>query len=311
VTDTVLLLAWLVLAHLVADFVLQNDWIAMNKARAGRRGTAALGVHGLHVGLCLVPVAFAFGLPGVAFVAVVVISHMAVDQWKVGATGRAERAALEGARRRQDGPGEAPASGLGNAWTPWPGLLFLADQALHLGITFIAWLVILGGAELRVPFVDLVNQLLRDWDRQTVHAVVLTGVVLLSLFLVNTRGAYYFVLALVSPRQVPSASSAAPEESPASVPGVVPAVVPSIVPTGASARTGTTIAGLERLLIVTLVLAGAVAAVGLVMLVDVIARFRQLQDRGYAEYYLLGALGGASVAVSSALLGLAALRTLG
>jgi len=54
-----------------------------------------------------------------------------------------------------------------------------------------------------------------------------------------------------------------------------------------------------------------VAGVGLVMLVDAVARFRQLQDRGYAEYYQLGAFGGVSVAVSSALLGLAALRTLG
>ena len=52
-TDTVLVLAWLVLAHLVADFVLQNDWIAINKATGGRNGWAALSVHGFHVGLCL------------------------------------------------------------------------------------------------------------------------------------------------------------------------------------------------------------------------------------------------------------------
>ncbi len=35
-TDDVLVLAWLVLAHLIADFVLQNDWIAINKATGGR-----------------------------------------------------------------------------------------------------------------------------------------------------------------------------------------------------------------------------------------------------------------------------------
>ena len=50
VTDTVLVLTWLVFAHLVADFVLQNDWIAMNKATGGREGWRALGVHGFHVG---------------------------------------------------------------------------------------------------------------------------------------------------------------------------------------------------------------------------------------------------------------------
>ena len=59
-TDTVLVLAWLILAHLVADFVLQNDWIAINKGQGGRRGWRALSVHGFHVGLCLVPV-----VPGV------------------------------------------------------------------------------------------------------------------------------------------------------------------------------------------------------------------------------------------------------
>ena len=63
-TDTVLVLAWLVLAHLIADFVLQNDWIAINKATGGRLGWAALNVHGFHVGLCLVPAALAWGWRG-------------------------------------------------------------------------------------------------------------------------------------------------------------------------------------------------------------------------------------------------------
>ena len=61
--DTVLVLTWLVFAHLVADFVLQNDWIAMNKATGGSEGWRALGVHGFHVGICLVPAVLAFGLP--------------------------------------------------------------------------------------------------------------------------------------------------------------------------------------------------------------------------------------------------------
>jgi uncharacterized membrane protein len=88
-TDTVLVIAWLVLAHLVADFVLQNDWIAINKGGGGRTGWAALGTHGFHVGLCLVPVVFAFGVPGIVYIALVVITHMLVDRWKVRATRRA------------------------------------------------------------------------------------------------------------------------------------------------------------------------------------------------------------------------------
>jgi hypothetical protein len=389
VTDTVLVLAWLVFAHLVADFVLQNDWIALNKAQGGQRGWQALAVHGFHVGLCLLPAVFAFGLPGLVYVVIVVVSHVLVDRWKVQATRRAERSALEAARKRMAGTGESPASGLGSAWTPWPGMLFLADQALHITIAIVGWLVLLEGVALQPVFVDAVNLVLRSWDRATVHAAVLTGIALISLFLVNTRGAYYFVLALVSPRELPeptpvvapageattagsTAAHAAPTPAPAgytvrvgpliatvepgvaqatglvppsaaappvSAPAAPPVSAPAApsgqpapgadaspiasgpepapttrprpsVPSGAPARIGATIGALERLLIVVFVLVGAEAAVGFVIAAKTIARFKQLDDRGFAEYYLLGTLASVAVAILSALVAKAALGTI-
>ena len=372
-TDAVLVIAWLVLAHLVADFVLQNDWIALNKGRGSRTGWAALGTHGFHVGLCLVPVIFAFGVPGIVYITLVVITHMLVDRWKVMATRRAERNAQDAARTRLAATGEAPDSGLGSAWTPWPGMLFVADQVLHLTIAIVAWLVVLEGVPLQQGFVDVVNTILRDWDRATVNAVVLTTVVLVSLFLVNTRAAYYFVLALVSPRWVPAdpavrapETATSPSAMPASAPSgytvrvgplvatvepgiaaatptppaeavettpstaptatspaapapqvaaVSPSAEPSAhprssVPTGAPARIGATIGALERLLIVAFVLVGAEAAVGFVIAAKTIARFKQLDDRGFAEYYLLGTLASVSVALASAIIAKAALGTL-
>ncbi len=210
-TDTVLVLTWLVFAHLVADFVLQNDWIAMNKATGGREGWRALGVHGFHVGLCLVPVVLAYGARGVVYLAVVVVTHMIVDRWKVQATRRAESEAQAQARARIERTGQAPESGLGAAWTPWPGILFLADQVLHLTIAIVGWLVILAGISLLPQFVDVVNRILGSWDRTTVNAVILTSLVIVSLFIVNTRAAYYFVLALVSPREVAPESVPTPE----------------------------------------------------------------------------------------------------
>ena len=94
-TDTALVLAWLILAHLLADFVLQNDWIALNKGTGGRRGWVPLVVHGFHVSLCLLPVALAFGSRGVAYIVVIAASHVLVDRWKVRATRRAEASAQE------------------------------------------------------------------------------------------------------------------------------------------------------------------------------------------------------------------------
>jgi hypothetical protein len=188
--DTVLVVAWLVLAHLVADFVLQNDWIAINKGGSSQTGWTALGVHGFHVALCLVPVAVAFGAPGAVYLVVVALSHMGVDRWKVWATRRADHRAQAGARASLARGDSDTSSGLGRAWTPWPGMLFLADQALHLAIALIGWLVVLEGVVLLPAFVDLVDAIVGTWDPGAVHAAVLTGVVLVSLFLANTRGAY-------------------------------------------------------------------------------------------------------------------------
>ena len=321
-TDTVLVLAWLVLAHLIADFVLQNDWIAINKATGGRLGWAALSVHGFHVGLCLLPVAFAWGWRGLLYLIVVAATHMAVDRWKVRATRRSERSALDAALRRHAGKPDTTPSGLGVAWTPWPGMLFLADQVLHLTIAIVGWLVILQGIALTSFFVDAVNLLLGAWDPATVHAVVLTSVVLVSLFLVNTRAAYYFILALVSPRDIPETEKPPkpaptppdPDSDGSTYPvltgGPASDLAPTAVPSGAPARIGATIGALERLLIVTFVLVNAIAAVGFVIAAKTLARFKQLDDRGFAEYYLLGTLASASVAIGSALIAQAALATI-
>ncbi len=151
------------------------------------------------------------------YVVVVALTHMAVDRWKVRATRRSERSALEAAVRRHAGRPDTTPSGLGVAWTPWPGMLFLADQGLHLTIAIVGWLVMLQGIALSSMFVDAVNRVLGVWDRATVHAVVLTGVVMVSLFLVNTRAAYYFILALVSPRDIPETEKP-PKPKPAAPP---------------------------------------------------------------------------------------------
>lgn len=72
-------------------------------------------------------------------------------------------------------------------------------------------------------------------------------------------------------------------------------------------QVGATIGVIERLLIVTFVLARADAAIGFVIGAKTIARFRQLDDRDFAEYYLLGTLASVSIAIVSAIIARAAL----
>jgi hypothetical protein len=77
------------------------------------------------------------------------------------------------------------------------------------------------------------------------------------------------------------------------------------------ARIGEAIGVLERLLVVTFVLTGQLAAIGFVVAAKTLARFKQLDDRAFAEYYLLGTLASVSIALGSGLVASAVLRTAG
>jgi heme A synthase len=55
-------------------------------------------------------------------------------------------------------------------------------------------------------------------------------------------------------------------------------------------KAGATIGVLERMLVLTLVLIGQFAAIAIIFAAKSIARFEELKDREFAEYYLIGTL---------------------
>jgi hypothetical protein len=329
-SDTTLVLAWLVLAHLVADFILQTDGMVSDKFSPGRRGWRGLFLHGGAVALCLLPVAAIYGGPGLAFLAVSTLGHVLIDRWKVRATRHAEAEALAEAHRRHQSPDSV--EGLGPAWTPKPGALFVADQVAHMILLAVAWLGLLARAQPLPWFTEAADQVVRGVDASALHSAALIGVVLVSLLIVNVRAAALFVATLVHPRESVSGGDlpGEPAPPPAAPPrrwrlqlGPVVATAEPLpagpAPSAASphpeghaspARIGATIGVLERLLIVAFVLTGSTAAIGFVVAAKTLARFRQLDDRDFAEYYLLGTLASVAVALGSGLVAAAALSTL-
>jgi hypothetical protein len=294
--EPILTLAWLALAHLTADFVLQTNRIATDKFATGRRALRALGAHVGIVGLCLVPAIFVWGGPGLAFALAVTGGHAVIDRAKIVSTRRLEAGALARARRTGESP--ATADGLGPAWTSAPAALFVLDQLAHLAVGGLAWAVWLAGAPLDAGWTSAATSLLSGWDPVLVHRVVLVLVVAVDLAIVNVRAASLFVATLVSPRHAIGDEAIGDGSL-----GDEAAAGERPVP-----RIGATIGVLERLLIVVLILTGAEVAIGLVIAAKTLARFRQLDDRAFAEYYLLGTLASVSVALASGLIGLAALR---
>jgi hypothetical protein len=353
-TESVLVLAWLVLAHLVADFVLQTGWIVRAKSGHGRRAVAGLLAHGLVVAAVLVPVGLAWGGPGWVFLVVSAVLHVVIDRSKVLLTRRAALQALSDAHARHEGP--QPAGHLGRAWTPWPAALFAMDQLAHLAVAGIGWAILLAPAALQPGWIDAIDRLLGSWDRAAVHDVVSVAVVLAALAIANIPAASIFVAILVRPVEqtegetrwgsragpavepaetmpavadtVPVVATIAPETprrwslrlgpldasiqaEPAPPPTVVTAApaLPASAP-AQTARVGATIGILERILVVVFVLTGTEAAIGFVVAAKTLARFRLLDDRDFAEYYLLGTLASVAVAIVSALAGKAALAAL-
>ena len=352
--DPILTLAWLVLAHLTADFIVQTSAVVTAKNAPGARGWWGLGAHGLGVAACLIPVALAFGLPGLWALIAIAVSHMLVDRTKVRLTHGAEHRALDAAERRHEG--RAPAAGLGRAWTPLPAAYFAADQLAHLGADRrrVGDLAVRPGAR-PVQWSTAITNLFAGRDLAIVHEVILWIVVIAALLIANVRAGALFVATLVRPTELgaeigalagePAEETAADAgvaaAAPASSPEVVvepappprprrswdlrigplaatveeeeppPAPVaiepPVHAPTAAPAQVGATIGILERLLIVTFMLASAEAAIGFVIAAKTIARFRLLDDRDFAEYYLLGTLASVGVAVLTGIVARAAL----
>jgi hypothetical protein len=345
--DPVLVVAWLVLGHLAGDFVFQTNRMVSDKTSTGSRATRGFLAHGAVVGVCLLPFAAAFGLRGVGLVVVIALAHVVIDRWKVRATRHAEAVALAEAHRRHEDT--EPGAGLGPAWTPMPGALFLVDQAIHLIVAIGAWLILVAFVTPQSGFTTAVDSLLGPIDRGAIHVATLLAVVAASLLIVNVRAAALFVATLVHPREAVTGEPAAdqgPTTAPATPASAAPAPSrergwwqfrlgpfvgttepapglttsaepPARTPTKSSrsfaspARIGATIGVLERLLIVTLVLTNATAAIGLIIGAKTLARFKQLDDRDFAEYYLLGTLASVAVALGSALVADAALATVG
>lgn len=308
----IILVAFAILAHLVADFVLQTDAIAEAKAAVDGRAWRGLGVHSAIVAACLLPFVAAYGVRGLAYLLVVAVAHAIIDRAKVvlnrraiansGAAGGATPAPAataaaqvalpaEGpvevvplAQAAPDTRSDAPDAPGDRAWTPVPAVLFMADQAAHFVVLIVAASVILLGQPMLAAWRDGVHAIaghLLPVTHQEAGLVVI--VILLDLAIINIRGGVFLVGTLLAPRGFSGGSEPGPE------------------------RVGATIGVLERLIVCVLVLTGQAAAIGFVIAAKTLARFRQLDDRHFAEYYLVGTLASVTLALASSLLAAAAI----
>ena len=168
--DAILTLAWLVLAHLVADFIVQTGAVVMAKNAPGTRGWLGLFAHGLGVGACLIPVALAFGVPGLWTLLAITVAHMLIDRTKILLTRRRRAAGAGRGRSTARGPGRRPRA-LAGRGRRCPALYFAADQAAHLAVTLAAWAIWLSGQAPTAEWSTAIGNLFAGRDLAVVHDV--------------------------------------------------------------------------------------------------------------------------------------------
>jgi hypothetical protein len=196
---------------------------------------------------------------------------------------------------------------LGGAWLerrdpprlPLYRLLVLVMILLAAGFAFAP----AGGAGLRPAVQSAAGWLAAHWlylgagtGVAGVRSLILLAGALLVVNEANLLIRYVLLLLKVAPREPPAGPGAAPGGL-----IVLPPSHPAAAPRPLDQReynTGRFIGVLERLLVYVLVLEGQYEAIGLILAAKSFARFRELDQRDFAEYVLIGTLLSVGTAVA-------------
>ncbi len=141
---------------------------------------------------------------------------------------------------------------------------FLADQALHIAVIVLCW-----------HLFDMENAANDLWRRAGEWAYFRTFLVYSLIFVIIWDPACIFVRMLFDDLSGSAAREAFADEP----------------------KAGRIIGKLERLIIAVLVLSNQLSGIGFVLTAKSIARFKQFEDQGFAERYLVGTLASTTIAI--------------
>ncbi len=277
--DPVLLIGYMAAVGLTARFL-------VSPASGGPegRGLGRLRWPALRAGVgsaLMLPAPAVFGLPGLVALLIVALSP-------------AVSAAVHGAwtARQKEGARD---------WTPLPAVWLVLELAVLACFVAVAWLA-LREAPLQGWFQDLTIRHPGPTDA-AIYWATLAGVGW-ALLVANTVAAAVLVSLLLPP------DTDAGGQGPGGRSGYTLRLGPlsgrieqdPSVSGHALDAVGATVGGLERLLVIVLILGRAEAGIGLVVAAKTLARFKQLDERHFAERYLIGTLASITIAVATALL---------
>jgi hypothetical protein len=279
--DQTFLCGYMLAAVLTVDFLLLRD-------RVSAGSLVVLVGRAIGVAVLLAPLAYAYGSPALIAVAVVAVPWFALTFRGLGPL----------APRRDEGE-----------WSPAGALWMLAEVAVSLAVILVAWLAI-RDAPLNTWLAGNFTQPHPAASEEVTHWLGF-GFMVWSLLIANSVAGSRLV-ALVLPPEADRPAVEAPTGARAGYrlrlgpfsTRIEPEPIP---PIHEPDSVGATIGVMERLLIVVLILGRVEAAIGLVVAAKTIARFKQLDERHFAERYLVGTLASVTIAVATGLIARSAL----
>ena len=273
-----LIVLLLLLAHLIADFWLQTDAMVKNKIKNLKKhmlhhlittGLALIIIWGYShhftnlVGYLLLPLAF------------IVVTHFVIDLLKI---------------KLLDTIKTTDSNSLKKLW------FFLVDQTLHITILLITCMLFF-----HMKVTTMMTSLLQLFSENNILGVVNTLLFIVILFILATSVSGHIVKLLVG--SLPS--EFANFEGEFTLNHQLADSKFSNQPKRESNFTeqyhyltysnplrsrGKLIGYIERLLVISLTMVGAYPSIAFIIAAKSIARFKQLDDRNWAEYFLLGTL---------------------
>lgn len=270
-----------IIAHILGDFVFQSALIAEGKRTDPRRFLAHCLIYSL-----VVSVSFIWFEPikGALFAAlIIIVSHAIIDYLRNMMLTRLSNRKLD-----------SKASDL---------TLFIVDQLLHVVIIAISIHLLHGPNSLGKQLLDWLSIHLSVQQLVNGSAVVLLYLICLSPSAILIKK----VLALLPPQSDEKADTKAisSEEEAA---GRISSSNVNIELRDDILGSGYLIGVLERVILLTLGLMGQVGAIGFVLTAKSLARFKQLEVKGFAEKYLVGTLLSMGIALFCILIGNQVLR---
>ncbi|QDR79934.1 DUF3307 domain-containing protein [Sporomusa termitida] len=268
--DVYIVLALMLLSHVITDFVLQTDRIAEGKRTNYKIMDSHVGCY-LLTNLILLAPYLSFANYLWCLIIGLTFAHWLIDVQKV---------------EYDQGHNS---NGLAS---------FFLDQFVHISLIGLSYPLLrdIQPTELFTALARFFSAHYPVFDLLTKQAICVY-ILILSGYLFNFKGATIITKMVLDKYLHLKAPAKFSVNQPADSRTAVAEAAASHLPAANAKNAGETIGNLERLIIVTMVIQQNYPAIGLVFAAKTIARYKQLEEKNFAEYFLIGTFTSLAVAL--------------